>query len=98
MTHGPNRDPGDRREINVIERPIRRANDSLNIGVTVAVLAILVLGGLFWYGTNNTTTVGTNDRPIAQGPATTGVGTGAAEPRNRGNGAPPAAKKPAPRE
>ena len=92
VTNDPYRDTRAAGEPIPNERPIKRANDSLNSGIALAVLAVLLLGGLLWYGLQNAPTLTRDERPFG---LDRGAGPGVNVPRDVGTGtAPPTAQKP----
>ena len=79
MTYDPGRDPTDPLDVNPNQRRYQGFRDNgSGMFMLLGILAILILGGLFFYSMGGDRTVATNDtRPAATAPST----TSAAAPR-----------------
>ena len=101
MTYDPGRDPTNPLDVNPNQRRYQGFRDSgSGMATLLGILAILILGGFFFYSMSGDRTVATNDsRPAATAPSTTGAAapretTGATMPAQRP--ATPAPATPAP--
>ncbi len=99
MTYEPGRDPKDPLDVH----PQRRTYDAARASAAgwpmiLGLLALAIIGALFFYNMGDRTTVATDNRPAATSPSTTGSGMN--NPARETTGAPmqrPTTPAPAPK-
>ena len=102
MTYEPGRDPNNPLDVHPKERPYEAAaarTSTTSWPLILGLLALAVIGAMFFYNMSDRSTVATDTRPAATSTATTGSGTNKSAPRET-TGAPmqrPTTPAPAPK-
>ena len=101
MTFEPGRDPQNPLDVHPKERRYEASRSGMpGVAVILGLMALAIIGALFFYNMTDRATVATDTRPTATAPTTTGAGTGNPATPRETTGAPmqrPTAPLPAPK-